>query len=81
MKLYRRGRVWYLTFYVRGKRVQESIGTSDRRKAERFGAVRLSEVERGEYAQSAKITLAQFSQQYWTMRRPTNVRGSGTNRS
>jgi integrase len=64
MKLYQRGRIWYLTFYVRGKRVQESTGTSDRRKAEKFGALRLSEVERGEYAQSAKITLAQFSQQY-----------------
>jgi hypothetical protein len=38
MKLYQRGRVWYLTFYVRGKRVQESTGTSDRRKAEKFCA-------------------------------------------
>jgi len=64
MKLYQRGRVWYLTFCVRGKRVQESPGTSDRRKAEKFCALRLSEVERGEYAQSAKITLAQFGQQY-----------------
>src|SRR6266852_7888220 len=64
MKLYQRGRVWYLTFYVRGKRVQESTGTSDRRKAEKFCALRLSEVERGEYAQSAKITLTQFGQQY-----------------
>ncbi len=45
MKLYQRGRVWYLTFYVRGKRVQESSGTSDRRKAEKFCALRLSEVE------------------------------------
>ena len=60
MKLYRRGRVWYLTFYVRGKRVQESTGTSDRRKAEKFCALRLSEVERGVYSQSAKITLTQF---------------------
>ena len=64
MKIYQRGRVWYLTFYVRGKRVQESTGTSDRRKAEKFCALRLSEVERGEYTQSAKITLAQFGQQY-----------------
>jgi integrase len=64
MKIYQRGRVWYLTFYARGKRVQESTGTSDRRKAEKFCALRLSEVERGEYTQSAKITLAQFGQQY-----------------
>jgi hypothetical protein len=36
MKLYQRGQVWYLTFYVRGERVQESTGTSDRRKPEKF---------------------------------------------
>jgi integrase len=64
MKLYQRGRVWYVTFYARGRRVQESTGTTDRRKAEKFCALRLSEVERGEYAQSAKITLAQFGEQY-----------------
>ena len=64
MKLYQRGRVWYLTFYVQGTRVQESTGTSDRRKAEKLCALRLSEVERGQYAQSAKITLAQFGRQY-----------------
>jgi hypothetical protein len=44
--------------------VQKSTGTSDRRKAEKFCALRLSEVERGEYGLSAKITLAQFGQQY-----------------
>ena len=64
MKLYRRGRFWYLTFYVRGKRVQESTRTADRRKAEKLYALRMIEVERGEYAQSAEITLAQFGQQY-----------------
>ena len=64
MKIYQRGRIWYLTFTVRGKRVQESTGTADRRKAEKFYAKRLSEVERGEYAQSARITLTQFGQQY-----------------
>jgi integrase len=64
MRLYQRGRIWYLTFYVRGKRVQESTGTADRRKAEKFYALRMMEVERGDYAQSANITLAQFGQQY-----------------
>jgi integrase len=64
MKLYQRGRFWYLTFYVRGRRVQESTGTADRRKAEKIYALRMAEVERGEYAQSAKVTLAQFGQQY-----------------
>lgn len=64
MRLYQRGRIWYLTFYVRGKRVQESTGTADRRNAEKFYALRMMEVERGDYAQSAKITLTQFWQKY-----------------
>jgi hypothetical protein len=34
-------------------------------RQEKFCALRLSEVERGEYAQSAKITLTHFGQQYW----------------
>ena len=44
--------------------MRESTGASDRRKAEKFCALRLSEVERGEYTKSPKITLAQFGQQY-----------------
>ena len=44
--------------------MQKSTGTSDRREAEKFCALRLSEVELGVYAQSAKVTLTQFGQQY-----------------
>lgn len=62
MKLYQRGRIWYLTSYVRGKRVQESTGTTDRRGEALRAAHDVSRT--GEYAQSAKITLAQFGQQY-----------------
>src|SRR5258706_5701240 len=64
MKLYRRGRIWWLTFYDRGKRVQESTGTSSRTKAENSYAVRLSEIARGEYAKPIKTTLNEFGQQY-----------------
>ncbi len=64
MALYRRGRVWYADFYVHGRRVQESTGTASRREAEKFYALRLSEVQRGEYAKPAKITLSNFGKQY-----------------
>ena len=64
MKLYQRGRCWYLTFYVRGRRVQESTGTADRRKAEKIYALRMAEVERGEYAQSANHAGAVWAAVY-----------------
>ena len=54
MALYQRGRIWYADFYVHGKRVQESTGTANRREAEKFYALRISEVERGEYAKPVR---------------------------
>ena len=64
MALYRRGRIWYADFYVRGNRVQESTGTASRRKAEKFYALRISEVERGEYAKPVKTSVSEFGKQY-----------------
>ena len=64
MALYQRGRIWYADVYVHGKRVQESTGTANRREAEKFYALRVSEIERGEYAKPLKITIAEFGRQY-----------------
>src|SRR5262249_33793835 len=64
MALYRRGRIWYADFYVQGKRVQVSAGTGNRRQAEKFYALRLTEVEQGIYVKPAKVTLNQFGEQY-----------------
>jgi len=40
-------RIWYADYYADGKRVQESTGTASRREAEKFLALRISEVQRG----------------------------------
>jgi len=64
MALYQRGRIWYADFYNGKERVQVSTGTANRREAEKFFALRLAEVERGEYAKPAKITLAELGRQY-----------------
>jgi hypothetical protein len=64
MALYQRGRIWYADFYVQRKRVQESTRTANRREAEKFYALRISEIERGEYAKPLKITIAEFGVQY-----------------
>src|SRR5262245_21391754 len=64
MALYRRGRIWYADFYVQGKRVQESTGTASERKAQKFYALRLAEVERGVYVKPRKVTPSEFGKQY-----------------
>lgn len=65
MALYRRGQVWYADFYDRsGKRVQESTGTRNRREAEKFLALRISEVERGVYAKPVIVSLEEFGKRF-----------------
>src|ERR1039458_2388413 len=64
MALYQRGRTWYADFYHGKTRVQVSTGTANRREAEKFLALRVSEVERGEYAKPIRITLAELGSQY-----------------
>jgi hypothetical protein len=64
MALYQRGRVWYADFYVQGKRVQESTGTANKREAEKFYALRMSEIHRGEYAKPMRISISEFGRQY-----------------
>ena len=62
MALYLRGRIWHLDFYVQGKRVQEATGTANRREAAKYYALRLSEVERGGYVKSRKVTLGELAE-------------------
>jgi integrase len=64
MALYRRGRIWYADFYNGKARVQVSTGTANKGKAEKFLALRISEVERGEYSKPTRITLAELGRQY-----------------
>jgi integrase len=64
MALYQRGRTWYADFYHGKTRVQVSTGTANRREAEKFLALRVSEVERGEYAKPIRIMLAELGKQY-----------------
>jgi hypothetical protein len=64
MALYQRGRIWYADFYNGKQRVQVSTGTVKRREAEKFVALRISEVERGEFVRPAKIKLAELGRQY-----------------
>jgi hypothetical protein len=44
--------------------VQESTGTSSRREAEKFYALRISEIERGVYAKPVKTTISEFGEKY-----------------
>jgi integrase len=64
MAIYRRGRVWYVDYYAKGERVQESTGTANRREAEKFYALRRSEVERGVYAKPVIVALKEFGERF-----------------
>ena len=43
MAIYQRGRIWHADSYADGKRVQVSTGTANKREAEKFEALRISE--------------------------------------
>jgi integrase len=64
MAIYRRGRVWWVDYYSKSERVQESTGSTNRREAEKFYALRRSEVERGVYAKPVIVSLAEFGGRY-----------------
>jgi hypothetical protein len=80
MALYRRGRIWYADFYNGKARLQVSTGTANKGKAEKFLALRISEVERGEYSKPTRITLAELGRQYMDYAKATSARGSGMSR-
>jgi hypothetical protein len=80
MALYRRGRIWYADFYAQGQRVQETTGTANRREAEKFVALRLSEVARGEYADRLMYCLRISGSDISLMQGRTSGPGSVTDR-
>src|SRR5712692_9255058 len=47
--LYKRGKTWWLSYYVKGKRVRESANTSDRGEARRRVQARLGQIAEGRY--------------------------------
>jgi integrase len=64
MALYQRGRIWYVDYYANGERIQESTGTANRREAQKYLDVRLSEVHRGVFLKPVNITLAGLGERY-----------------
>ena len=64
MALRRRGQKWYADFYANGERVIECTGTANRREAEKFLALRVSEVERGVFVKPVNTLLAELGERY-----------------
>lgn len=64
MALYRRGQIWYADYYADGRRTQESTGTANRREAEKFIALRVSEVQRGVFVKPVNTTLPELGERY-----------------
>jgi integrase len=66
MRLYQRGKkgVYYADYSADGKRIQESTGTANRREAEKFLALRVSEVQRGVFVKPVNTTLPELGEKY-----------------
>src|SRR5579871_999466 len=64
MALYQRGRMWYADYYSNGERIQECAGTTNKREAEKFLAIRLSEIQRGVFVKPVDIPLPEFGERY-----------------
>jgi len=76
MALYQRGRIWQADYYVRGNRVQESTGTSNRREAEKFLALRISEIERGVTRSPLKQRFLSSAKSTWSTQKRTSDPGN-----
>ena len=64
MALYQRKNIWYLDYYANGARIQESTGTSSKAKAEKFWAIRQSEVQRRVFIKETNTTLCELGERY-----------------
>jgi integrase len=64
MALYRRGQIWYADYYANGERIQESTGMANKREAEKFLALRISEVQRGVFVKPVNTTLPELGERY-----------------
>ena len=64
MAIYQRGRIWYADYYANGERIQESTGTANRREAEKYLAMRLSEVQRSVFVKPNNVTLNELGKRY-----------------
>jgi integrase len=66
MALYQRKNagVWYADYVANGKRIQESTGTANRREAEKFLALRVSEAQRGVYVKPVHVPLPELWERY-----------------
>jgi integrase len=67
MALYRRKEagIWYADFFADGMRVQESTGTRNKREAEKFLALRMSEAQRGVFAKAVHTPLPELWERYF----------------
>jgi integrase len=71
MAIYQRRKagIWYADFFANGKRVQQSTGTRNKREAEKFLALRISEIQRGVYVKPVHVPLGELWERYFAYAR------------
>lgn len=64
MALYQRGRICYADYYVHGKRVQVSTGTTNKAEAQRVYARHLTEVPKWNPGAAVRVRFGEFCEHY-----------------
>jgi hypothetical protein len=77
-EIYQRGRIWWADYRNNGKRVQESTGTANRREAEKFLALRVSEVSGAFTSSMFESRFRSCGRSIYLTPRRTNGLGNGT---
>ncbi len=62
-KLYRRGKLWYITFYQSGQRVRRSLGREKKQAEDAYGEI-LYKISRNELVSGQKIPLGLFQKEF-----------------
>lgn len=65
MKIYKRGRYWYVTFYYRGRRYQRSLRTTHRRRAAEYARKLQAEIYGDQFlGQGRRVVIEAFAEKY-----------------
>src|ERR1700691_2087777 len=57
--------IWYADFFADGQRAQPATGSRDKREAEKFLALRVSEAQRGVYVKPVHMPLPELWERYF----------------
>jgi integrase len=65
-RLYLRGKIWWIQYYVRGRRIFASTGETEEKKASRILKHKLAEVETGTHPEPGRVRYESLREAYYS---------------